>query len=78
MARVAKADPDAVEPALNDLIELLEGDDVEIRLNACSAISRKNAESALGVLKERSANDPEKEMRQAAEQAIEEISEHTQ
>lgn len=73
VARVAEGDPHAVQSARDTLIELLEADDVGTRLNACSAVKSMNAESALSVLEERQANDPDREVRQAAKQAIETI-----
>jgi hypothetical protein len=74
VTRLARADPDAVQPASNELIGLLGADDAETRMNACLAVKFMNAKSALPTLKELRANDPDKEVRGAAKQAIEKIS----
>jgi HEAT repeat protein len=74
VTRLAKAAPDAVQPASNEVIELLEADDAEIRMNACSALKYMNTKSALPNLKKVRANDPDREIREAAKQAIEQIS----
>jgi hypothetical protein len=74
VTRLAKADPDAVQPASNELIELLEADDAEIRMKACSALKYMKTKSALPELKKVRANDSDREVREAAKQAIEQIS----
>lgn len=74
VTRLARVDPDSVQPASGKFIELLGADDVETRLDACAALNSMNAKSALPTLKQLRANDPEKEVREAAKQAIEEIS----
>jgi HEAT repeat protein len=74
VTRVARANPSAVQPASDELIELLGADDAETRMNACSALQSMNATSALPTLRELKTNDPDKEIREAAKQAIENIS----
>ena len=75
LARVAKSHPEDVEAAIEPLITALDDDFSWTRSNACWALGYLEAEQALQRLQELRQDDPEKEVRDAAEFAVHEIKE---
>lgn len=75
LSRIAKVHPEDVEPAIPALIEALEEDHDHSRVNASWALGYLEANEALDILKERSQDDTNEEVRYAANQAIQMIEE---
>jgi len=72
-SRIAKADLDDVEPAIEPLIDALDEDFAYTRSNACWALGYLATEDALDILREVEETDPNEEVRHAASVAIDEI-----
>ena len=72
-SRIAKADLDAVEPAIEPLIDVLGEDFAYTQSNACWALGYLATEDAIGRLREVEETDPNEEVRHAALVAIDEI-----
>jgi hypothetical protein len=70
LARVAKEYPEDVEPSIPSLLEALDEDFAYSRVNACWALGYLEAEVAVEALEEHRQSDPDKEVRNAADQAI--------
>ena len=73
LARVAKAYPEDAEAAIDPLIKALDDDFSWTRSNACWALGYLEAEQVLERLRELKQDDPENEVRDAAEFAVHEI-----
>jgi HEAT repeat protein len=73
LSRIAKVHPEDVEPAIPALIEALEDEHDYSRVNASWALGYLEANEALDILKERSQDDTNEEVRYAANKAIQMI-----
>ena len=73
LSRIAKVHPEDVEPAIPALIEALEDEHDYSRVNASWALGYLEANEALDILKERSQDDTNEEVRHAANKAIQMI-----
>ena len=75
LARVAEAHPDAVEPAIDSLLNILDDEMADTRFNACWALKRIDATPAVEKLTEVAAADPDEDVRDVAQSAIDSINE---
>jgi len=75
LSSVAKKYPDAVSPATEELLAVLNDESADTRFNACWALKRLKATSALEVLTELAATDPDEDVRSVAQVAIDSIEE---
>mgnify|MGYP000462191182 CR=1 FL=1 len=73
LARVANAHPDAVKPATEHLLAVLDDELADTRFNACWALKRIDATAAIEKLSEIVATDPDEDVRDVAQMAIDSI-----
>lgn len=66
VARIARADPDAAEPAVSPLIDLLDDDSTMIRSRAIRALGYAEATEAIGPLQDVAETDPDADVRDLA------------